>query len=266
MGCCCDEDDDDILKHLMNSHFPSSSVESPRPSAPSFSSSNVISPINSHFPALACRDTLRIIFLKLPIPDLARASCVSRFWNAVASERDIVTRAFLAPWNLKDIVGTPLSGSFWRDNGLGKFALSHRIGRGDSVASLAVKYSVQVTDIKRLNNMMSDHGIYSRERLLIPISNPDILMNRTCYIELDVYAKREVAVLYPDDVPDRRTSYLSNRMSSEGKKRIISSLGRSMQVDDETAKYYWYISNGNPRAALSEFTEDLQWERRVGLS
>lgn len=56
-------------------------------------------------------------------------------------------------------------------------------------------------DIKRLNNMMSDHGIYSRERLLIPISKPELLMNGTCYIELDTYAKREVAVLYLDGGP-----------------------------------------------------------------
>ncbi|KAF7805113.1 F-box protein [Senna tora] len=269
MGCCCDEDEAeaDILRHLTNSHFASSSPESPCPSSPS--SFTVISPMNSHFSALACRDTLRIIFHKLPIPDLARASCVCRLWNSVASDREIVARAFLAPWNLKAVVGTPLSGSFWRDNGLGKFAISHRIGRGDTVASLAVKYSIQVMDIKRLNNMMSDHGIYSRERLLIPISNPEILINRTCYIELDVYAKREVAVLYPDDVPDRdrRTGYLSSRMSSdEGKKRVINSLKRSMQVDDETAQYYWFVSNGNPRAAFSEFSNDLQWERQVGLS
>lgn len=147
MGCCCDEDVGDILRHLMNSHFPSnssSSLESLRPSSPSLSSSTVISPLNSHFSALACRDTLRIIFLKLSIPDLARAACACRLWNSVASEKDIVTRAFLAPWNLKAVVGTPLSGSFWRDNGLGKFAISHRIGSGDSVASLAVKYSVHV--------------------------------------------------------------------------------------------------------------------------
>lgn len=43
---------------------------------------------------------------------------------------------------------------------------------------------------------MSDHGIYSRERLLIPISKPEMLTNSTCYIELDEHAKREVAVLY----------------------------------------------------------------------
>ncbi|KAI4349979.1 hypothetical protein L6164_010512 [Bauhinia variegata] len=262
MGCCCDEDDGDILTHLNPSSSTAGTLD---PST--FSSSNVISPMNSHFMALSCRDTLRIIFEKLPIPDLARASCVCRVWNSVASEKEILTKAFRAPWKLKDVVGNPLSGSFWRDNGLGKFAISHRIVRGDSVASLAVKYSVQVMDIKRLNNMMSDHGIYSRERLLIPISNPDILINRTCYIELDVYAKREVAVLYPDDIPDKRTSYLSNRISSEeGKRRVIDSLKRSMQVDDETAQYYWSVTNGDLRAALSEFSEDIRWERRVGLA
>lgn len=125
----------------------------------------------------------------------------------------------------------------------------------------------QVMDVKRLNNMMSDHGIYSRERLLIPISNPDILVNRTCFIEMDVYAKREVAVLYPNDVPDTRTCYVSSRVSSEkNKKKVVDSLKRSMHVDNETAQYYWSVSNGDPRAALAEFSQDLRWERQVGHS
>ncbi|CAJ2628691.1 F-box protein At1g55000 [Trifolium pratense] len=262
MGCCCDEDDGDILRHLMNSS--SSSSETLPPPQPT---STVISPMNSHFSALSSTDTLQIIFEKLPILDLARASCVCRVWNSVASQRDMVTRAFLATWKLKDVVGNPLSRSFWRDNSLAKFAISHRIMRGDSVASLAVKYSVQVMDIKRLNNMMSDHGIYSRERLLIPISNPDILVKRTCFIELDVYAKREVAVLYPDDVPDIKSTHVSNRISSEeSNKKVLDSLKRSMQVDSETAQYYWSVSNGDPRAALAEFSADLQWGRQVGHS
>jgi hypothetical protein len=138
MGCCCDEDDGDILRHLMNSSTSSETLSPPQPT------STVISPMNSHFSALSSTDTLQIIFEKLPIPDLARASCVCRVWNSVASQRDMVTRAFLAPWKLKDVVGNPLSRSFWRDNSLAKFAISHRIMRGDSVASLAVKYSVQV--------------------------------------------------------------------------------------------------------------------------
>lgn len=151
---------------------------------------------------------------------------------------------------------------------MSKFAISHRLVRGDSVASLAVKYSVQVMDIKRLNNMMSDHGIYSRDRLLIPVSYRDALINRTCYIELDLHAKREVAVLYLEGGPDGKSSaYSSSRVTSDQvKKRVIESLRRSMQVDDGTAQYYLSISNGDPRAALSELSEDLSWERQAGLA
>lgn len=179
----------------------------------------------------------------------------------------MVVETFKAPWKLLDVMGKPSSRSFWRDNGIGKFAISHRILRGETVASLAVKYSSQVTDIKRLNNMMSDHGIYSRERLLIPVSNPDILINGTCYIELDTYAKREVAVLYLDGKPESKPGTLLNRVTSDrGKRRVIDSLKRSMHVDDGTAQYYLSISNGDPRAALSQFSSDLRWERQTGLA
>ncbi|GKV50450.1 hypothetical protein SLEP1_g57153 [Rubroshorea leprosula] len=232
-------------------------------------STDTISPMNSNISALNCRDTLRLIFEKLSVTDLARASCVCKAWNAVASGDEMVVGAFKAPWKLKNVVGRPTSRSFWRDNGIGKFAISHRISRGDSVASLAVKYSVQVMDIKRLNNMMSDHGIYSRDRLLIPISNADLLQNCTCYIEMDTYAKREVAVLYLEGRPDCKPGPFLNKdnaTSNEGKRRIINSLRRSMQVDDGTAQYYLSISNGDPRAALTEFSSDLRWERQAGLT
>ncbi|CAH2046964.1 unnamed protein product [Thlaspi arvense] len=242
-----------------------SSASPPQPDQ----SNTTISPLNSHFMALSCRDTLRLIFNRLTVVDLARASCVCQIWNSVATEDDLVVSAFTAPWRIKELVGRPGSGSFWRDNGIWKFALSHRISRGDSVTSLAVKYSVQVMDIKRLNNMMSDHGIYSRDRLLIPISNPEILANTTCYIEVDKDAKREVAVLYLEGGPKREQpesgmNHLST-LSALGKRRLIDSLRRSMQVDDGTALYYLAIAEGDPRSALSEFSADLMWERQAGL-
>lgn len=255
MGCCGDEDEEPPLPCQTLSSSDELQLAD---------TDSTISPLNSHFSALACRDTLRLIFEKLPIPDLARSSCVCRLWNSVASDRDMLTRAFRAPWRLKEVIGVPSSGSFWRDNNIGKFAISHRIFRGDSIASLAVKYSVQVMDIKRLNNIMSDHGIYSRERLLIPISNPDILINGTCYIELDSHAKREVAVIYMEGHPDMRVGSLLNRTTSEqSKKKILDSLKRSMHVDDGTARYYLSITEGDPRAAMSEFSQDLQWERQA---
>ncbi|XVF31335.1 hypothetical protein REPUB_Repub16aG0136800 [Reevesia pubescens] len=168
--------------------------------------------------------------------------------------------AFMAPWKLLEVVGKPSSRGFWTDNGIGKFAISQRILRGETVASLAFKYSVRVTDIKRLNNMMSDNGVYSRERFLIPISNPDILINGTCYIELDTYAKEEVALLYLDSKPERKPETLLNRVTTDpSKRKVIDSLNRSLQVNDETAKYYLSISDGDPRAALSQFSSDLMW-------
>ncbi|RAL52502.1 hypothetical protein DM860_007359 [Cuscuta australis] len=227
-----------------------------------------MSAMNSNFPALQCEDTLRAILEKLPVPDLARAACVCWLWNTVASDPEMRIRAFMAPWKLKNIIGNPSSGTFWRDNSISKFAISHPIFRSDSVASLAVKYSVHVMDIKRLNNMISDHGIYSRERLLIPISNRDVLIDGTCYVELDSYAKREVAVLYLEGGPIGKPKCLSREFaaSGHGERMVIDSLRRSMQVDDGTAQYYLAVSNGDPRTAIAQFSDDLRWERRVGLA
>lgn len=123
-------------------------------------------------------------------------------------------------------------------------------------------------DIRRLNNMMSDHGIFSRERLLIPLSNPDVLIDSTCYIELDLYAKREAAVLYLEGGPsENKFSCSTSKSSSElGKRRVIESVRRSLQVDDEIARYYLAITDGDPRSAISEFSEDLIWERQTSLA
>ena len=143
MGCWGDEEED-FLKQLMPNFSENLTLGSTSQASTSGESGAVISPMNSHFSALACQDVLRNIFERLPVPDLARASCVCRAWNLVASDREIHVRAFKAPWKLKDVVGIPSSGSFWGDTSLGKFAISHRLVRGDSVASLAVKYYVQV--------------------------------------------------------------------------------------------------------------------------
>ena len=145
MGCCGDEDDDDDLFHQpLISGTTTDAGETAGIVARDTASS-----MNSNFSAIICRDTLRIIFEKLPIADLARAACVCRLWCSIAGDREIQTAAFKAPWKLKEIVGNPSSGSFWRDNSLSKFAISHRLVRGDSVARLAVKYSVQVLSQSR---------------------------------------------------------------------------------------------------------------------
>lgn len=112
--------------------------------------------MNSNIEALACKDVLWTIFENLPLADLARAACVCRLWFSLASDREMQIRAFRSPWKLKEVIGNPSSSGFWRDNGLGRFAISHRLARGDSVASLAVKYSVQVLSLSLESNFF--HG------------------------------------------------------------------------------------------------------------
>lgn len=206
------------------------------------------------------KDVWRSILERLSAAELSRAACVCLMWNSIASESQVQINAFKAPWKLKEVVGRPSSGSFWHDNSLGRFAISHKLKRSDTMAGLAVKYQVHVTDIRRLNNMMSDHGIYSRERLLIPVIQPEILVNQTCYIELDIYAKREVAVLYLEGAPDGKSSYLTNSVPEKTKRRLLDSMKRSLQADDGTVEYYLSISNGNLRTAFAQFSHDLRWE------
>lgn len=207
------------------------------------------------------KDLWGSILERLSVAELSRAACVCSMWNSIASQSQVQINAFKAPWKLKEVVGKPSSGSFWLDNSLGRFAISHKLKRSDTMAGLAVKYQVHVTDIRRLNNMMSDHGIYSRERLLIPVIQPEILVNGTCYIELDIYAKREVAVLYLEGAPDGKSSYLTNSVPENSKRRLLDSMKRSMQADDETVEYYLSISNGNLRTAFAQFSHDLRWEQ-----
>lgn len=173
MGCCGDEEEE-FLKHLMPNFSETLTLGSTSQASTSGDSDAVVSPMNSHFSALTCQDVLRGIFERLPVADLARASCVCRVWNLVASDRGIQVRAFKAPWKLKDVVGIPSSGSFWRDNSLGKFAISHRLVRGDSVASLAVKYSVQV-----LFGFLENEGKNEKK--------PNVLVVRLMYLILIIF-------------------------------------------------------------------------------
>ncbi|KAH9301865.1 hypothetical protein KI387_013448 [Taxus chinensis] len=211
------------------------------------------------------KDLWRSILERLSAAELGRAACVCRTWNSIASETEVQINAFKAPWKLKEIVGRPSSTSFFHATTLSRFAISHKLKRSDTIPGLAIKYQVHVTDIRRLNNMMSDHGIYSRERLLIPVSKPDILMGGRCYIERDIYARREVAVLYLDGAPDGKASYIANTSPEKSNRRLLDSIRRSLQTDDGTAEYYLSISNGNLRTAFAQFSQDLSWEQGHGI-
>lgn len=89
-------------------------------------------------------DLLRSILERLPPSDLARSACVCRLWRDFASDREMQEKIFRSPWKVRRVLGEPSSPAFWRYPSLDRFAISHRLSRGDSVAGLALRYGVQV--------------------------------------------------------------------------------------------------------------------------
>jgi len=75
--------------------------------------------------------------------------------------------------------------------------------------------------------MMSDHGIHSRENSLIPVSQPEVLVGQTCFIEVDVFAKRELGGVYLDgSKPNRKDATRAaekaqHRLKIEGSYEIV---------------------------------------------
>jgi hypothetical protein len=49
-------------------------------------------------------------------------------------------------------------------------------------------------------------------------------VNGTCYIELDIYEKWEVEVLYLEGAPDRKFNYLTNNVPEKTKSRLLDSM------------------------------------------
>ena len=96
-------------------------------------------------------DLWRIILERLPVLALGQAACVCRLWRSIAADPEVLAAAFRTPWRLKEVVGRPLSSSFWRGQ-LGQFVISHTLQRTDTIAGLAVKYRVQVILLIRLRN------------------------------------------------------------------------------------------------------------------
>ena len=73
----------------------------------------------------------------------------------------------------------------------------------------------------------------------------------------------EVAVFYPEGRPSGKTESSANIASAERRsRRILESVRRSLHVDDGTAAYYLSVSQGDPRAAMMEYSEDLRWEQQ----
>lgn len=99
----------------------------------------------------------------------AAAQVVCRAWRQAAREDAVVRACFARHWGVAGFTGSPRQPSFLHTATLASFVKRHEVERGDSLQALAVRHGVHPAAIKRQNALMSEHSIFSRHFLYIPV-------------------------------------------------------------------------------------------------
>eukprot|EP00879_Flechtneria_rotunda_P004941 GHRR01005215.1.p1 GENE.GHRR01005215.1~~GHRR01005215.1.p1 ORF type:complete len:254 (+),score=72.86 GHRR01005215.1:157-918(+) len=224
--------------------------------------------------------TVLPLVLSLAEPNsLAIVRTVSRVFKEVASDPQVRRAAFVHHWGLRGCLGKPRQPQFLETATLLCFAYQHMVQHADSLQMLAVRYGTDLPMLKRVNNLMTDHSLHSRTHLFIPVANKQDLVGqvvRFCFCPLSA---RDFAVL--QDLPhgqqqlsnaDRQQQQQQQRQGPCGIKwdqaykvealqaKLCQMLGRSLYIDDATAKFYLEDANGDMKAAMEAFAQDLAWE------
>lgn len=194
--------------------------------------------------------------------ELARAQAVSKQFRDVAQDPGVQRASFVSYWKILNVLGEPRQRSFFGAATLKNFAYKHDVRKGDTLPMLAVKYGVDVTTIKRANNFISDHSLFSRYSLYIPVPSAATLEGRYISFEYCPNASRDFAVVHDsepaDFVPQPHRNSKQEVAQLAGK--LSSLLGRSLRVDENTAKYYVNLANGNLKEAIKHWEQDNAWE------
>eukprot|EP00898_Chlorokybus_atmophyticus_P004137 jgi/Chlat1/4724/Chrsp30S00370 len=237
-------------------------------------------------------DAWRLIFARLPVDNFPALQLVCRQWRRVAGDehlwRDNFVKASCAGrggaggrvcmlrWELRGVEGYPSHPSFWFARGAERtFAIAHTVKHGDTLARIAVRYGVDVAEVKRHNMLMSDHALHSRARVLIPVRHANDIAGKVCSIELDPHSRREFALLSDsikhvgntlDGDDDERELSEEERQHArrELMDKLRDTLVKSLRVESAVADYYLQNNNGDLRAAYAEYLRDKEWERQQG--
>ncbi|PNW71954.1 hypothetical protein CHLRE_16g667100v5 [Chlamydomonas reinhardtii] len=232
--------------------------------------------------------SLELVLTCLEPRELAKCRVVCREWHEAATSPEVRRSCFMTHWRLGGLVGEPRNASLLDTATLGHFVSRHEVARGDSPTSLAVRYGVSVTAVKRLNNLISDHSLLSRSAVYIPVPNAACLAGAHVLFEYCRNACRELLVLVGEDEAaaareaakaaataaasnaaegeaEAENEGSSSRMQEASKLRdkLVALLGRSLHVDEHTARYYLAEAGWCPKKAVAMCEQDLAWESRA---
>eukprot|EP00877_Chromochloris_zofingiensis_P003472 jgi/Chrzof1/13125/Cz07g20230.t1 len=210
---------------------------------------------------------LSMVLALLSPQELGKAQVVCRLWFDTATHPEVRRRSFLRHWRLNDCRGTARQKHFMETIALASFVMLHHVQRTDTLQMLAVRYGVDVTTIKRVNNLMSDHSLHSRQHLYIPVANRCELEDQTVTFQHCPLAARDFAVLTGQPVQQhaegKPVSHNMRLQIDALRAKLSLWLGRSLHIDEATAKYYLEDANGDVKAAMTAFEKDLDWESRT---
>jgi len=147
--------------------------------------------------------------------------------------------------NLIELESTALQSTLEKQEKLNSRIKKHLVRNTDTLVGLALKYSVKVDAIKRINRMpTSDVQAYSQ--ILIPPRDEDITDEEI-----------KLAELAKDEFRENETEEEKTLRQKRSLQLFKNKTGASL----EEAMYYLSLHQYSPEKAFQEFEEDIAWEK-----
>ena len=188
-----------------------------------------------------------------------------RHWKAAAEDEELWKVRFARRFGLGKVTGRAASKKFYADCSLASFAKHHRRAGSDTITSLALQYRTDVTALKRLNNFITDSSLFSREVVLIPVTDAAEIAGQPVRVAFLPEVFKDVALVgecmraAPEGADSQQTK---ERME----KLRVELLSRSMKIDQGTARYYLDQAGDDIKEAIASMRDDLAWESQARSS
>ena len=217
---------------------------------------------------------LRKVFAFLEWKDLSRCSLVCKTWRDVLEDESVWNECFRLKWGLKDVRGRPKNKLAFYQNA--SFVRRYQVQNSDSIASIALKHNLSTSTLARLNNLMSDSGLYCRKEIYLPCSRKEEVSQASVVIMHCKHTLRDYGFLSEEndkgasfeEREDQLVPQAKQAPDSKQTELLLSLMARSLKIDDESARYYLEASDYDLKAAMDTYRSDADWEssqRRLSL-
>lgn len=207
------------------------------------------------------------IFCYLMPKDLAKVQRVCRTWCTVAKDPEVRKAAFLACWRILSVNGELKSSKVLEAATLSSFMWKHKVENGDTLQRLAVKYNSDVISIKRANKIITDRSLISHKVVYVPVTCAADVHDRHVVLAVHPVSCRDIAVVCTtlesaEERDDDRSPKARRAQVQQLKGKLSHLLGKTLHIDESTAKFYIEDADGDLKVAMERFAMDMEWESK----